>query len=290
MNILTFDIEEWYLEFEYLGNRTEAYIKYNSYLNRILDMLDERNIKATFFCLGAMAREFPNEISAIAKRGHDIGCHSDKHIWLNKLSYKELLKDSRIAIDSLEQLIGKKVNSYRAPAFTIGDSNKFALEVLVECGIERDSSIFPAEHAIGGFDKFGQKEPCIIRYNGIELKEFPICTTKILGKNIVYSGGGYFRFFPFWFIKREMNKNDYNMTYFHIGDFVGGGKLDNLTFEAYYRMPANWKNKKLREYKTNIGVKNAYNKLLALIESTNFISLEQANNKIDWNTVPVLEL
>ena len=51
---------------------------------------------------------------------------------------------------------------------------------------ERDASIFPAVRDFGGIAKFGQKTPTIVRYNGIELKEFLICTTKLLGNEMAY--------------------------------------------------------------------------------------------------------
>lgn len=290
MNILSFDIEEWYLQKEYFGDNKSEYERYDGYLDRILDKLDELNIKATFFCVGGLAREFPDVVRLIDQRGHEVGCHSDQHTWLNKMTRDELLADTRMAVSSLEDVIGKKVTAYRAPAFTIGDSNKYALEVLAECGIEKDASIFPAVHAFGGFEKFGQKGPCIIKYNGIEMKEFPICTTKILGKNIAYSGGGYFRFFPLWFIKKEMSKCDYNMTYFHIFDLICQPILDDQTFESYYKIPANWKNKKLREIKGTVGAKGAFNKLMRLIGSPEFVNLELADKNIDWSNAPVIYL
>ena len=290
MNILTFDIEEWYLEKNYFGDHSDEYARYDGYLNQILDKLDEQNIKATFFCVGGLAREFPKVVRLINDRGHEIGCHSDKHIWLNKMTRHEMFEDTQAAIGSLEQVIGKKVISYRAPAFTIGDDNKYALEVLVKCGIKRDASIFPAVHAFGGFEKFSQKQPCIIRYNDIEIKEYPICTTKLFGKNIAYSGGGYFRFFPLWFVQKEMNKCEYNMTYFHIGDLIGGGKLDSKVFETYYKIPGTWKNRKIREFKTNIGTKHSFDKLMKLLDTTKFIDLDTANNQINWDSVPIIDL
>lgn len=290
MNILSFDIEEWFIQKAYLGDNKSEYARYDGYLNQILDKLDERNIKATFFCVGGLAREFPEVVRLIDQRGHEVGCHSDQHTWLNKMTREELLADTRKAVDSLEDAIGKKITAYRAPAFTIGDSNKYALEVLAECGITKDASIFPAVHAFGGFEKFGQKEPCIIKYNGIEMKEFPICTTKILGRNIAYSGGGYFRFFPLWFIKKEMAKCDYNMTYFHIFDLVGQPILDDKTFESYFKIPATWKNKKLREIKGTLGAKGAFDKLMKLIDETEFVNLELADKNINWSNVPTIEL
>ena len=74
MNIVSFDIEEWFLEKHFYGDRREMYYQYDSYLNQILDKLDERQIKATFFCLGGIAREFPQVIEQIANRGHEFSC------------------------------------------------------------------------------------------------------------------------------------------------------------------------------------------------------------------------
>ena len=142
MNILTFDIEEWFLEKNYFGNRQEKYQAFDLYLNQILDKLEREQKKATFFCLGGMAREFPEVVRRIADKGHEIGCHSDQHVWITKLTEEEFRTDTISAIDALEQCIGEKVLSYRAPAFSIGNSNKWAFEILAECGIERDASIF----------------------------------------------------------------------------------------------------------------------------------------------------
>ena len=151
MNIISFDIEEWFIEQQYFGNRSEQYSFLSKYLENLVAKLDEKELKATFFCVGGMAREFPNVVKEIQKRGHDIGCHSDMHLWMNKMSEAEAREDTYKAVDSIEQLIGQKVLSYRAPAFTIGDSNKWMFDILVENGIEIDASIYPAVRDFGGF-------------------------------------------------------------------------------------------------------------------------------------------
>ena len=79
MNILSFDIEEWYIEKKFSGGRQERYQEFDRYLKLILDTLYENNTKATFFCLGKMATDFPEVIKLIANKGHEIGCHSDEH-------------------------------------------------------------------------------------------------------------------------------------------------------------------------------------------------------------------
>ena len=206
MDLLTFDIEEWYLNHQ-KGGPKEKYAEYDRYLDAILNKLDERQLKATFFCVGEMGRLFPEVIRKIQQYGHEVGCHSNIHTWLNKMTEVECREDTHKAVDSLEQCVGEKVKSYRAPAFSIGEKNKWAFEVLAENGIERDASIFPAVREFGGFVHFGEKTPCIVEHNGIRIKEFPICTTKVLGKQMAYSGGGYFRFFPLGFVEKEMKKS-----------------------------------------------------------------------------------
>lgn len=290
MNILTFDIEEWYLEKMYFGDHAEKYKEFDRYLGEILDTLDERNLKGTFFCVGGLGREFPDVVKRIADRGHDVGCHSDVHTWLNKMTREECLADTRMAVDSLEQVIGKKVKNYRAPAFSIGASNKWAFEVLAECGIERDASVFPAVRDFGGFAEFGQKTPAIIRYNGIELKEFPICTAKLMGKEIAYSGGGYFRFFPLWYVKKEMASADYSMTYFHLGDFIPQKMMSKEDFEEYFKTNGSLMNRYIRHFKRNVGVAGAYSKFQHLLQSKSFKNIEQAVSDIDWSKQPVVNL
>ncbi|MCQ2294031.1 MAG: polysaccharide deacetylase family protein [Bacteroidales bacterium] len=290
MKILTFDIEEWFLNQEYFGNDPNLVKQYDSYLNQLLDKLDEREQNATFFCVGGMAREFPDVVKLIASRGHEVGCHSDKHAWLNTFTRDELMEDTRQAVDSLEQLLGTKVISYRAPAFTVGDKNKYALEVLAACGIQYDASIFPAVHSLGGFADFKCKTPCIIRFGGIDIKEFPICTTQLLGHEVAYSGGGYFRFFPLWFVKKEMHNSDYSMTYFHIGDLVKSEPISKDMFAEYYKMDPTLKNRAVRYLKSNIGKSGSFNKLMGLLDKFRFSNVKTVATQIDWSTMPIIDL
>lgn len=286
MNILTFDIEEWFLY------KKERHAEFDHYLNAILDKLEERQIKATFFCVGEMGRLFSEVIRKIQDQGHEIGCHSNKHTWLNKMTLTECREDTHCAVDSLEQCIGEKVKSYRAPAFSIGESNKWAFEILAENGIERDASVFPAARDFGGFSHFGQKTPCIVEYNGIRIKEFPICTTKVLGKEMAYSGGGYFRFFPLGFVKKQMKKSSYAMCYFHIGDLVPekGGVPSKKKYEEYYKEPGTLKARYVRYMKTNLGKKNAFHKMMKLIDEMNFVGIQQMDEMMNWNTTTIVNL
>lgn len=284
MNILSFDIEEWYLEKILHGGREAIYAEYDHYLDKILEALDKRGFKATFFCVGGMATDFPHVVKKIEARGHEIGCHSFKHTWLNKMTEKEAQEDTKTAVDALEQCIGKKVQSYRAPAFSIGNTNKWAFGVLASCGIKRDASIYPAERDFGGFSQYKEKEPALVFSDKAIIKEFPICITSLLGHEVAYSGGGFFRFFPLSYIRKEMAKREYNMTYFHIGDLVPESSKvkSKKEYEEYYKEPGTLKNRYVRYLKSNLGKKGAFDKLIKLVESEEFVSLEQADKMINW--------
>lgn len=291
MNLLTFDIEEWYREYQLLGS-AERYSEFDRYLDAILNKLDERNLKATFFCVGEMGRLFPEVIKKIHVRGQEVGCHSNIHTWLNKMTEDECREDTRKAVSSLEQCIGEKVKSYRAPAFSIGEKNKWVFEILTENGIEMDASVFPAARDFGGFSEFGQKSPCLINSNGIIIKEFPICTAKVFGKEVAYSGGGYFRFFPLSFIRKQMKGSDYSIFYFHIADLIpeSHGVMSKEEYESYFKEKGTVKARHMRYIKTNLGKKSAFEKMMRLIDEVGYINLKQADSEIDWDKAPIVKL
>ena len=151
MNILSFDFEEWYLEMTQHGGRKERFLTLEATLDRLLADLRSNNIRATFFSLGKMASDYPEIMRKVVAEGHDIGCHSNTHKWLTTMTPEELRQDTTDAIHALEDVCGVRVNSYRSPAFSITQKNAWAIEVLAECGIEIDSSIFPASRDFGGF-------------------------------------------------------------------------------------------------------------------------------------------
>lgn len=292
MNILSFDIEEWYLEKALHGGRDFKLKQYDDCFSKLLDELDALGIKATFFCVGQLAFEFPQVVKAIAEKGHEVGCHSNVHTWLNKMDEKTLRMDTTDALKALEDVIGQRVTSYRAPAFSITEKNKWAVEVLAECGIESDSSIFPASRDFGGYPTFPQDTPCLIKQADVVLKEYPISLTSVAGKKIAYSGGGYFRMLPFGFVERTMKKRDYNICYFHLNDLIIQKikMKSRAEYEEYFQEPGTLKNRTLRYLKSNIGTGDAYGKLVHLIKDIHFISLCEAEREIDWNKVNTIEL
>lgn len=292
MNILTFDIEEWFLEKILHGGRAFRYQIYDEAFTKMMDELDKHGIKATFFCVGKLATDFPDVIRRIAKAGHEIGCHSNEHMWLNKMDETMLHRDTTEAIKALEDVSGQKVVSYRAPAFSITHENKWAVNVLADCGIETDATIFPTNRDFGGYKGFPQDTPCIISHEGAMLKEYPISLTTILGKTTAYSGGGYFRLLPYWLVNRVMNKRDYNICYFHLNDLatLKIAFRSRKEHEEYFKEPGTLKNRTIRYLKSNIGNGDTFGKFQRLLSEQSFISIREADKEIDWEKAPKIIL
>ena len=275
MNLLTIDLEEWYIYQLYNKGESDFYLPIiESILDNILNLLDEYNYKASFFCLGIIARRYPKIIKKINERGHDIGCHSDLHTFISFQSKSEFRDETRIAIDSLQQLIGRDINMYRAPAFTISEKTKWALEVLAELNIEYDCSIFPVKRSFGGWGSFPTAYPVLIQTSSGVIKELPINYYKFCGSRIIYTGGGYFRLIPYFFIETLMKESNYNMAYFHIRDFDSAQKRVHS----------------FRYLKSYLGVKGAFRKFEQIIRNNEFLSISQASNIINWDNVKTINV
>lgn len=282
MNILTFDIEEWSIYKHGGGRSPKKFAEFDCMLDQILEILSENKIRATFFCLGKIASDFPHVIYRIASCGHEIGCHSDTHRWVNKMTPDEFMEDTHNAVGALEDVLGKKVVSYRAPAFSIGSQNKWAFDILAENGIENDASIFPGIRDFGGFPDFPSQIPCIIDTGNSKIKEFPIPLFKlpILGRKIAYSGGGYFRLMPLFFVRGLMRKEDYSMCYFHIADLLTerAPMMSRANFEDYFKESGPLPKRLIRYFKSNVGRSGAIAKMEALLKIGNFLAIADAGS------------
>lgn len=272
MIIFTFDIEEWFhcdfITKDQQWDKFEVRIHKNT--DRILDSMEKFDKKGTFFILGWIAKQYPEVVRKIQTQGHEIGCHSMWHELVHKQNKEMFYQNTLKALDYIEQTVGEKVKLYRAPAFSITEQTPWAIETLLKLGIEYDASIFPAEHDYGGFHDFGISTPVLIEYQGMTLKEFPMNIYSLCGKKIVFSGGGFFRLFPYHFIKRWSRKSDYVMTYFHPRDFDGNQPI-------LKHLPWN------RKFKSYVGIKTAHKKFEKFLSDFEGISIKEASEQIDWN-------
>ncbi len=282
MNILTFDIEDWFHLLDHEATESEKNwgqyeVRIHSNMQRIFEFLDSTNQKATFFCMGWMAKTYPEVVREIIARGYEVGSHSNMHQLAYNQSPQEFKLDLECSVKTIEDIIGKKVIYYRAPGFSIKEQNKWAFEILHEQGIEIDCSVFPAPRSHGGFPSFNVQEPALIDYNGITLKELPINYHSFLNKPIIYSGGGYFRLIPYYLIKRWSKKSNYVMTYFHPRDFdANQPNIHDLSV--------------LRKFKSRVGLKRASHKLETWLQEEEFVDISTANSRVKWDQVPIVKL
>lgn len=277
MKILTFDIEDWFNLLEIPATaKVEDWGRFETRIHRNVDRLIESTLrhghKATFFCLGWVAEKYPEVIRRIDAEGFEVASHSHTHQLVYQQSPAEFRQDIERSIHTLEDLIGKKVKSFRAPGFSIVSGMPWAFEALIELGIKSDSSVFPASRGHGGFADFGTAQPAIIECAGGTLKEFPISLGSILGKQFVFSGGGYFRLLPYGIIQRLTLKADYLMTYFHPRDFDVEQPVLEMPFH--------------RRFKTYVGLKGAYAKFDGWLAENKFVDMATADALTDWSAVP----
>jgi polysaccharide deacetylase family protein (PEP-CTERM system associated) len=279
MNILTFDIEDWFHILGHDSTRTaKEWVTYptriHESVNRILNLLDQGDIKATFFCLGWIAERYPEVIKLIDEMGHEIASHSYSHQLIPEMSMEEVRLDLEKSVGVLEDLTGKKIKAYRAPGFSLTAKTPWVFEILNECGIEIDCSLTSARHSHGGEIPLSCKTPQLISYRGVVLKEFPLNTWDFCGRKILFSGGGYFRLFPYWLISRLTRKSDYVMTYFHPRDFDPDQPIiPNLSL--------------VRRYKSYFGLSKSSVKLSKMLSDFSFMSLGEADQSFDWDSAPL---
>jgi polysaccharide deacetylase family protein (PEP-CTERM system associated) len=282
MNILTFDVEEWFHLLDFEDTKTED--KWRQYeiriyenVDRILDILERTNTKATFFIIGWVAKTYPDVVKKIAAK-YQIGSHTMNHQLVWQQTQQEFRDDVESSVKLLQDITGQPVECFRAPGFSIRESEAWAFDILADLGIKYDCSIFPAHHAHGGMASYGAPVPSLIKHANVTMKEFPVTTKDFMGKKIIFSGGGYFRLCPYCLIKKWSKENpDYLLSYIHPRDLDGGQPmLEGLPLK--------------RKFKSYVGTKGAAEKLRHYLKDFKFTDVKTAADNICWEKVPVVEL
>jgi polysaccharide deacetylase family protein (PEP-CTERM system associated) len=232
--------------------------------HRVLDLLGEHNVHATFFVLGWVADRFPNLVRDIQARRHEVGCHSYWHRLIYRLTPAEFREDTHRAKDAIESCTGRKVIGYRAPSFSVTKSSLWALEILSELGFEYDSSIFPIQHDFYGIPDH-PRFLCHYEGNGRrKMMELPISTWRLGNINLPFGGGGYLRILPFSYTRqafRRVNEGEQRpaIVYFHPWEIDSQQPRLEVPLRSH-----------LRHY-TNLSRMN--NRITALLQNFEFVPL-----------------
>lgn len=227
-NALTIDLEFWHSPELVRSFVTEegdghTYDLISEMTIPVLDVLDEQNVKATFFVLGLVAEKYPELIEEIYGKGHEIASHAYSHKTLYELGKDEFEREIEKSVQLLRHITRETPIGFRAPSFSVDNSTRWVFEVLEKYDFKYDSSIFPIKTDLYGVTNapIGIYNPSIIDVseedpNGIII-EFPM-TVFSLGINIPISGGFYLRAMPFWFLEallKKVNKTREGMIYIH---------------------------------------------------------------------------
>lgn len=199
-NAMTVDVEDYFQvsAFErYISrddwDRLPSRVERNT--DRILDLFARHGVSATFFTLGWVAERYPGLVRRIVAKGHELACHGYSHVRVTEQSPEEFRRDVLRARSLLEDIGGVPVMGYRAPNYSIGAKNLWALGVLEDLGFDYSSSICPVKH-----DLCGMSEPPRFAFrpsNSRGMLEIPVTTVAFGEKKFPCGGGGYFRLFPY---------------------------------------------------------------------------------------------
>jgi polysaccharide deacetylase family protein (PEP-CTERM system associated) len=200
-NALTIDVEEYF----HAENLREAYppedwdrleSRLDEPLERLLELLGERSVNATFFMLGWVAERRPALVPRLLAEGHEVASHGYLHEPIWRLDRDSLAADLEQAARAIAVPVGRKLRGYRAPSFSITPRTRWALEVLAQAGYEYDSSVFPIRH-----DRYGDPRAPIVPHDvqvgrGQRIVEAPPAVLRVFGRNFPVAGGGYLRLLP----------------------------------------------------------------------------------------------
>ena len=201
-NVLTIDIEDWFHILD-IGSmpsiqdwyKLESTVTKNTQV--ILDLLNKYHTKGTFFVLGWVAEHFPDLVREIARQGHEIGTHGYSHELIYNLTPNEFRRDVVRSLEVLERITSLPILGYRAPGFSIANSSLWALDILVELGLQYDASIFPMNRNHGGLPGFSGDAVWLTTAEGNKILEIPVTPTTLFNKKVYLFGGGYFRLAPY---------------------------------------------------------------------------------------------
>jgi len=222
-NVMSVDVEDYFQvgAFEHTiprGDWERWPCRVEANVERILALFERHGIRATFFTLGWIAERYPGVVRVIVDNGHELASHGYGHQRAAVLSRREFHQDVVRAKHLLEDLGGAAVAGYRAPSFSIGHDNLWALDILLEAGHRYSSSIYPIAH-----DHYGMPDAPRFPYRPEHcpgLLEVPPTTVDWRGRNLPAAGGGFFRLLPYaasrWLIS-QVNRRDGRpaVFYFH---------------------------------------------------------------------------
>jgi polysaccharide deacetylase family protein (PEP-CTERM system associated) len=224
LNAFTVDVEDWYQVSDF--EAVVDFARWDSYpsrvvanTDRILALLDEAGVKATFFVLSWNAERHPDIVRRIAAAGHEIASHGYAHRLIYDQTPETFRADIVRSKATLEDLTGSPVLGYRAPSCSITTRSLWAFDVILEAGFRYSSSTIPIHDTLYGLPEVPRFPHVIRERDGRALVEFPVTTTPVFGRNLPVAGGGWLRVLPYQYLRwglRRVNRREQKGVIFYI--------------------------------------------------------------------------
>jgi polysaccharide deacetylase family protein (PEP-CTERM system associated) len=224
VHALTIDLEDWHQSFHrrLTGEAIRPTPAVVSATHRLLDMLDEASIHATFFVVGGVADAYPGLVQEVVRRGHEVGSHTYGHELISRMEPAAFKADVERSIAKLQDITGRPVLGFRAPEFSVGHLRHWCFETLVELGFRYDSSVFPLSRVRYGIPE-APRHPFAITTPSGTIREYPLATWEVGRSCLPVAGGSYFRLLPRRLLLRALSDLDEDeriaVLYFHPYEF-----------------------------------------------------------------------
>lgn len=190
----TVDVEDWYQScLDYDAPISERVLRN---MERVLRVLDDARVKATFFVQGRVAETFPSLVAELVDAGHEVQAHGYSHRPLHAMSPPALRDELERAKAAVEDAAGTPVTAFRAQDFSVLERNLWALETMAEVGYEIDSSIFPMRSRHYGIAGWPLEPHRLVLGSGTSLLEIPVAVDVVGRMRVPVAGGGYLRLLP----------------------------------------------------------------------------------------------
>ncbi len=273
--ILSFDIEEWFHpeifngviapeSWDQLPSRVEPNV------DLILELLNQYNVRATFFVLGWVAERHPEMVRRIYAAGHEVASHGYAHRMITQMTPAEFEADLTRSLKILRQLVDAPVVGYRAPTFSVVKKTLWSLPIMAQHGIHYDSSVFPIHHDRYGIPDAPRTPYVIYQKDEKQIREYPMPTVQMGRFRLPVGGGGYFRLYPLrmtqFLLKKAEAQGITIIFYAHPWEF--DLHLPSVDLPLLHR---------IRHY---AGIKRMKERLIQLIQQYQFTSFQQFNSSV----------
>jgi polysaccharide deacetylase family protein (PEP-CTERM system associated) len=221
--VLTIDFEDWHqLVLRRIGRPDwrAGSEEFGSYLLKLLDLLDDADVRATFFVVGVTAERHPHALREVAARGHELACHGYEHRRAFQQTPVEFRADVLRGADVVERLGGTAPAGYRAPWFSITRDSVWAYDILCELGFRYDSSLYDSPFV----PRRIRPMPSTPFQVAGGLVEFPLAVWRAAGAGVPIGGGAYWRVLPgaaLWHgLEAVARRSAAPVLYFHPYEFA----------------------------------------------------------------------